>query len=1446
MSRSTHALPAQIGRYQIVRRLGAGGMAEVFLAKSTGVEGIEKILVVKRVLPNFARRTKFITMFLEEAKIATRLNHPNIVQVYAFEQVADEFLLAMEFVDGPDIGKLGAAARRKGTRIPFGTSAFIAHEVAKGLDYAHRRKDERHDPMDIVHRDISPQNILLSYEGSVKIADFGIAKARKVSEESGVIKGKFGYMAPEQARGQAVDQRSDIYSLGILLAEMLMGRNMFPGRQGVEVLEDVRRGNITPPSQVDATIPTSLCNIVEKATHYLPENRYQTARELAADLHRYLRSLEDVHDGESLEQFIAEVLPRDLTHPDELNSGIQVDGEGASATVDSSLSHPDQEVRERRHVVIVSGRVIQRNAEDISGFEVGPKFATLLADLAYKNDAVLSWEDGDVRRRFRFIVGLRRASVHDPLTAMRLSLDVHEAVAGFVPDGNNPIQIALGVTRGVVATVRDSNGILLDYDPKSKAFQLAHKLADLAVNNETRVTSEIYRLTRRDFLFHATPPDSKVQASAGSEQHLSASVGPVPQAEAVEQVSFKLEGIRSHASRAAELVDHQENIVGRQEERRLLGEMFQEAIASSRSIGLVVTGEVGVGKTYLTAAAIAEFVPKPHMVHTECAFGTSDAPLSTARQILRQTLGLTEQDSPEIARERLQRQLKRHQIPGADHHLLEALVHGSHGGISQQPGGTNRIPLLAQAVATFLEAIANTQPHVLWVDSSQWIDSPSLELFASVLRSQVQAPLLVLFCARPDTRIERALSAVPHIELDELEESHSHELVRRRFPNAQITPSVLRLVTDRAGGNPLFIAELLETLLERGVVKVLVDRDGHSQIVRSSVSALALPATLEGVVASRLDELPEIERRMLRWIAVLGSGFSSDDLREITGQDPGTELDNLEKRNLLIASVEGRFRFPSTVLRQVVYETTDEEDRTKMHRRVGRWMSNSFRPFAPARVARHLEKAKEYDSAADAYLRAATSARATYANREALRFFSRALSLLPAGSPNRFFAHEAREQMLRGMDRPAEQVKEIEAMRAHADRNNDPSMQALAFNRLARHQLDQGNHTGVHNVIKQSIAAALQAQDAGAEIEALRLAAQLARMEGSMETALQACERALKKCGLRRERLAARGSVLVQKALILHRMNRIASSLEASSEAVVVFRRLGFRRNESQALNALGVTLAASGAWEDAVAVLCASIRIDREIGDKIHLGRKLSDVGQLHADMGNYRSAGEFLGRSIEVFERGHDRVGYSHALSTLAEVHIAELSKKHDVVEGVHHGNDSNVTDPDTNLILNTLDHARDLAKQTGDRVDLARERLVRATWHRLRGSWIDTESCLREALAIARAARLEVLELLANAALAEALVERGQKHDASLIIQSILPQLELRDGLERSEQVLFFLRRAMERIGVSKNLASLDQFSRNIVGRRLSQIRGDHTRDQYLDTPQVQSITSVAPVA
>jgi serine/threonine protein kinase len=238
------------GKYQLLEVIGHGGMAEVFKAKSYGVEGFEKLLVIKRILPKFANNIRFVDMFINEAKISVSLNHANVVQVFDLGKVGDSYFIAMEYVHGMDLAAVIRSCKKLGRQVPMELIAFIGSEVAKGLDYAHRRRDNNLEPLNIIHRDISPHNIIISFEGEVKITDFGIAQARNtLKEEKGTIKGKHAYMAPEQTLGQEHDRRVDIFSLGVVLYETIAQKNPLRGNKVPDILR--RAQNKEYPSLIE-------------------------------------------------------------------------------------------------------------------------------------------------------------------------------------------------------------------------------------------------------------------------------------------------------------------------------------------------------------------------------------------------------------------------------------------------------------------------------------------------------------------------------------------------------------------------------------------------------------------------------------------------------------------------------------------------------------------------------------------------------------------------------------------------------------------------------------------------------------------------------------------------------------------------------------------------------------------------------------------------------------------------------------------------------------------------------------------------------------------------------------------------------------------------------------------------------------------------------------------
>lgn len=267
------------GNYVLLDRIGVGGMAEIFLATARGIEGFEKRLVIKRILPMLSHDEQFVRMFVEEAKLCVALRHPNIVQVYDLGEIERQYFIAMEYVDGRDLLKtLGACGQRR-VGFPTDVALYIVMEVLKGLNYAHQLRRPDGEPLGIIHRDVSPSNVLLSYDGEVKIGDFGIAKAStREKTATGILKGKFGYMAPEQVTGDPIDHKADIFAMGIVLYELLTGHRLFAGKNEIDVLERIRDGVIEPaPRRYRADLDEELEEIVLRALALDREARFASA-----------------------------------------------------------------------------------------------------------------------------------------------------------------------------------------------------------------------------------------------------------------------------------------------------------------------------------------------------------------------------------------------------------------------------------------------------------------------------------------------------------------------------------------------------------------------------------------------------------------------------------------------------------------------------------------------------------------------------------------------------------------------------------------------------------------------------------------------------------------------------------------------------------------------------------------------------------------------------------------------------------------------------------------------------------------------------------------------------------------------------------------------------------------------------------------------------------------
>jgi serine/threonine protein kinase len=340
------------GKYELLRRLGKGGMAEVFLARQHGMDGFEKLVVIKRILPQLAGDDEFVTMFLDEARTAADLRHPNVVNIFEIGEDEGTYFMAMEFLHGQDIRRIQRKCVKVEMDLPLEHALQIAIDAAAGLHHAHTKADLSGQRLEIVHRDVSPQNIICTFDGATKIVDFGIAKAASQTTEtqSGIVKGKYTYMSPEQALGEHIDARTDQFALGIVLWELLTMRRLFKRETDIATLTAITSGDVPPPGDFVADLPKKLDQIVVKSLAFRREERFDSCEDMAMALEDLLAEERRPHSPARLGGFLRKVFADELSKEQDMGVG-RLDGESMSVvgapatTVDrKGPSIPDSEI----------------------------------------------------------------------------------------------------------------------------------------------------------------------------------------------------------------------------------------------------------------------------------------------------------------------------------------------------------------------------------------------------------------------------------------------------------------------------------------------------------------------------------------------------------------------------------------------------------------------------------------------------------------------------------------------------------------------------------------------------------------------------------------------------------------------------------------------------------------------------------------------------------------------------------------------------------------------------------------------------------------------------------------------------------------------------------------------------------------------------------------------
>ncbi len=967
---------AAFGRYRLLERLGQGGMAEVFKAKSYGVEGFEKILVIKRILPELARSQDFVDMFIHEAKLAVRLSHANVVQVFdlgkATGEVADgggpsdAYYIAMEYVHGLDLASTLARARRLGISLPVQMGVYVASEVAKGLDHAHRRRDEMLRPLGIVHRDVSPQNVLLSFEGEVKVTDFGIAKARGALDRSGperTLQGKFGYMSPEQARGESVDARSDLFSLGTVLYECVTGVNPFTAPTTYETMRRVQACEYPPVELLRRDAPPELVTIVKTAMAPAAADRYASAGRMYEALLAFLYSQGSRYGAHDLAEFLAKFR--------ETNDGALTIGASGGPLLEADVAGPQDrtpvEVPTTRPASSVRASLGGRHAAINRAVEMGERREVtglvielpreIPASVADKAANLVERWGGRVLRReaghLAAVFGLGDPDGRDTEMATRCALVALRSI-----DAENPPGIGLHIGRIHVArsgepTEDEKLGSLLDAARDLARVREGHAAISTAAMRQIKALFEFEPVTDSDH--PAVVPAVVVLAVRGPREAFG-------------------------------------RFVGRKDELRKIGEIL--AVATRRTCRVVtIRGDHGVGKTRLLHEVERRLRKGGYNVgfHTAtCPPRGNEFPLSGIVSMLQVLCGTSEGDSDG----RIMALQPRLRALGLQADEVTAVLTALGARTPSPRGDANA--RLRQAFIRMVQSLCEDRAHAFAWDVAHAMDDDSFALLEEVRRRLKHARLVIAFAARPgfSHALEKADNHVA-IDLGDLAPGEVERLVALRLGVEAAPDELLRFVRARASGHPLFVEEVIKGLVDVGAITVADRRVVSMKLVGQD---LALPKTLRGLVASRVARLAPADRATLQAAAVLGDPIDANVLSSMLGLAmPALErsVATLKEQDFVVDRGPAGVGFASPVVPEIVADALTPEAAREMHAAAGQALENvgGQAPENAARIARHLYEAGDRERAATYFARSGERRLATRQLEAASRDFAHAIAL---------------------------------------------------------------------------------------------------------------------------------------------------------------------------------------------------------------------------------------------------------------------------------------------------------------------------------------------------------------------------------------------------------------------------------------------------------------------
>lgn len=896
-------LPAQFGKYKLVERLATGGMAEVFLARSFGLQGFQKQLVIKRILPALANEPRFVSMFIKEAKITAGLTHPNIVQIFELGRVQSDHYIAMEFIHGRDLSRIGRQLRATDATLPYPLAVYIVANLMRGLAYAHSLTDAEGAPLKLVHRDISPHNVLVSFQGDVKLLDFGIARLVSTEQQrkTGRIGGgKYAYMSPEQASGAPLDARSDLFSSGIVLYELLSGRRLFRHADPEEKLRLVREAEIEDIRETSPDVPEALWLILKKLLQRDPNDRYQSAEAVEEDLWAFLFSMGWRADAAGLRTFMRTLFPADAeASPARVDLAGLADDLGRmdspkqetfgtlgslqtntdSAHSEQTRSPPTLKPGERRTIVVLVAELA--GLTELSKHPDPSLIVRRHFRILRRIHRIVSRYDGFVESfkddQLVVFFGIRKSRETDLERAVGCAIRLQQTL-----DQLHGLQLAIGLHLGSI-TVGARTGRGWRYLARGDTMKLPRRLCMEAELGDILVSRGVMELTDEQFRY-------------------------------VDGPSFRMRG-RKALLNSARLQGKQRRKehghgrwVRRGDELEKLADALRTVESGQGGVTLLL-GKGGMGKSRLLdeVERLARTRGVPFFRGRALTYG-QNSPLAPFRDLVSSVIGV-EADASLAQIQQSLRRLSQLRLDEHDQQIIGQLF-----GLQVTHTASSEEVLRASAV--LVQRLAEDQPIIMVMDDAHNLDPRAANLIRHVAKETTSLPVLFLVASRSPLPVPIA-SVHQTIHLEALTPKQLLQMSQDVLGVKAIAASLSERLIEASRGNPQYLAMVLRGLLRDERLR----RDGDVAVLEDEDKALALPPGMDALITARIDKLGDNCRIFLQLAALVGVEFSLALIAE-SGHFEVNEAEQmatlLVQQGLINPATEERFVFASPLVWEVV------------------------------------------------------------------------------------------------------------------------------------------------------------------------------------------------------------------------------------------------------------------------------------------------------------------------------------------------------------------------------------------------------------------------------------------------------------------------------------------------------------------------------------------------